>query len=379
MSSIKKVLIVGGGLGGLSLGIALRKANIEAEIVEIHEEFNVYGVGIIQQANALRALDALGVADETMRRGSPYGKVKMCAPTGFSFAEIGNPPMAHYPIHNGISRKLLHDILYEAAVKNGVVFRMGLTVSELENEGTRVGVKFTDGTEGSYQLVVGADGANSKVRSLIFGDYKPEYIGSSVWRYAFKRHPDLETGYMFMGKRTKLGLIPMTADTMYMFVVSAEGADNPIIPQAEMVDRLKAYVREYPAPMVQDIVEQITDNDKVNYRPLETLMMTEPWYKNRVVLIGDAAHTTIPQLGSGAALAIEDAVVLAELLATDDSVDNILKNYMTRRYDRCKTIVDVSNQLAEWERMEWAGIPLPEGANMGMLMGKTLAGLAAPI
>jgi 2-polyprenyl-6-methoxyphenol hydroxylase-like FAD-dependent oxidoreductase len=86
MSSIKKVLIVGGGLGGLSLGIALRKANIEAEIVEIHKEFNVYGVGIIQQANALRALDAIGVADEAMRRGSPYGKVKMCAPTGFSFA-----------------------------------------------------------------------------------------------------------------------------------------------------------------------------------------------------------------------------------------------------------------------------------------------------
>jgi 2-polyprenyl-6-methoxyphenol hydroxylase-like FAD-dependent oxidoreductase len=166
---------------------------------------------------------------------------------------------------------------------------------------------------------------------------------------------------------------------MYMFVVSAEGADNPIIPHDEMVARLKAYVSEFPAPMVQDILDQIDDDDKVNYRPLETLMMTEPWFKNRVVMIGDAAHATIPQLGSGAALAIEDAVVLAEELQKDQSVEDVMSNYMTRRYDRCKTIVDVSNTLAEWERMEWAGQPLPEGANMGMLMGKTLMGLAAPI
>jgi 2-polyprenyl-6-methoxyphenol hydroxylase-like FAD-dependent oxidoreductase len=379
MSSIQKVLIVGGGIGGLSMGIALRRAGIDAEIVELQKEYDVYGVGIIQQANALRALDAIGVADEAMRQGSPYGKVKMCAPTGFQFAEIGIPPMANYPIHNGISRKLLHDILYEAAVNNGVTFRMGLTVSEIENEGTRVGVKFTDGTEGFYQLVIGADGVNSKVRSLVFGDYKPQYIGSSVWRYPFKRHKDLETGYMFFGKRSKLGLIPMTADTMYMFLVSAEGEDNPIIPHAEMVARLKAYVSEYPAPMVQDVLNDIDDNDKVNYRPLETLMMSAPWYKNRVVMIGDAAHATIPQLGSGAALAIEDAVVLAEELAKDQSVEAVMENYMTRRYERCKTIVDVSNTLAEWEQMEWKGIPLPEGANMGALMGKTLMGLTESI
>ncbi|MEN9611993.1 MAG: hypothetical protein RLZZ628_2807 [Bacteroidota bacterium] len=379
MSSIKKVLIVGGGLGGLSLGIALRRAGMGAEIVEIQKEFNVYGVGIIQQANALRALDALGVADEAMRRGSPYGKVKMCAPTGFQFGEIGMPPMGHFPMHNGISRKILHDVLYEAAVAHGVHFRMGLTVSAIENEGTRVGVQFTDGTHGEYQLVVGADGVNSKVRSLVFGEYKPQYINSSVWRYAFKRPAELETGYMFFGKKTKLGLIPMTADTMYMFVVSSEGEDNPFIPEAELIPRLQAYLRGFPAKLVADRIPEITDPKGVIYRPLETLMMAAPWYKNRVVMIGDAAHATIPQLGSGAALAIEDAVVLAELLKTEDSVATILENYMKRRYDRCKMVVDVSNTLAEWEQMEWNGIPLPAGANMGALMGKTLAALAAPI
>ena len=379
MSNIKNVLIVGGGLGGLSLGIALRRAGIDAEIVEINKEFNVYGVGIIQQANALRALDALGVADEAIRRGSPYGKVKLCAPTGFAFGETGMPPLGRYPTHNGISRKILHDVLHEAAVANGVKFRMGLTVNELDNGTESVGVKFSDGTEGSYKLVVGADGIYSKVRSLVFGEQIPTYIGSSVWRYAFKRPAELETGYMFFGKKTKVGLIPMTADTMYMFIVSAEGDDNPFIPKEELVPRMKAHLAEYTAPLVANVVDQITDPNGVVYSPLKTLFMPAPWYKNRVVMLGDAVHATIPQLGSGAALAIEDAVVLGEELQKDVSIETILQNYMTRRYDRCKLVVDVSETLGEWERMEWKGLPLPEGANMGALMGKTLMSLAAPI
>ena len=117
MSSIQKVLIVGGGIGGLSLGIALRRAGLDAEIVELQKEYNVYGVGIIQQANALRALDALGVADEAMRRGSPYGLVKMCAPTGFQFGQAGTPPIGRFPSHNGISRKILHDVLYGSSLQ----------------------------------------------------------------------------------------------------------------------------------------------------------------------------------------------------------------------------------------------------------------------
>ena len=380
MSSVKKVLIVGAGIGGLSLSIGLRRAGIEAEIVELQNEFNVYGVGIIQLGNAIRALDAIGVAEETVKRGSPYGMVKMCAPNGFQFAETGTPPMNRFNIiHNGISRRILHDVLYEAAVANGVVFRMGVTASEIKNEANNATVKFTDDTEGVYDLVVGADGINSKIRGLVFGNYEPKYIGSSVWRYPFKRPGELETGYMFFGKKTKVGLIPMTADTIYMFIVAAEGVDNPIIPKEEFIPRMKAHLAEYPVKLVADRIEEITDVSKAVYSPLKTLMMPAPWYKNRVVMIGDAVHASIPQLGSGAALAIEDAVVLSEELQKEQSVEEALGNFMKRRYERCKLVIDVSNTLAEWEQIEWRGEALPEGANVGMLMGKTLSALAAPI
>jgi 2-polyprenyl-6-methoxyphenol hydroxylase-like FAD-dependent oxidoreductase len=376
---MKKILIVGGGLGGQSVAIALRKINIEAEIVEINTTFNVYGVGIIQQANALRALDAIGVGQEAIRRGSPYGQVKMCLPHGHQIGLAGPPPSEKYPSHNGISRKLLHDILFEEANKLGVMYRMGVTVATLEQKSDGVQVTFTDGSEGFYDIVIAADGINSKIRNMVFGESKPRFVGLSVWRYPFKRHEDLDTGYMYFGKKSKVGFIPMTADTMYMFVVTAEGEDNPIIPENELVPRLKSCLKEYPVKIAQDAIEQITDAKLVNYRPLEALRLSAPWYKGRVVVLGDAAHATIPQLGSGAALAIEDAVVLAEEIQRGGDVSDIFDAYMKRRFDRCMMVVNASETLGEWELLEFQGKPLPEGANAGALMGRTIGALAAPI
>jgi 2-polyprenyl-6-methoxyphenol hydroxylase-like FAD-dependent oxidoreductase len=378
MSNVKKILVVGAGIGGQSAAIGLKKAGFEVDIIELHKEFNVYGVGIIQQANALRALDAIGVADEAMRRGSPYGKVKLCLPHGVQIGEAGTPPIGRFPSHNGISRKILHDVLFEEAQKIGLKYRMGVSVESIDNQSDGANVTFTDGTTGSYDIVIAADGVSSKVRKLIFGDFKLSYVGLSVWRYAFKRPANLDTGYIFFNKKHKIGVIPMTADTCYIFVNSAEG-DNPAIPEDQLVEKLKGYMSAYPVPLVQELIPQVTDAKLVNYRTLETLKMPAPWYKNRVVVLGDAAHTTIPQLGSGAALAIEDAVVLIEELQKEGEVEEVFERYMKRRYERCMMVVDVSETLGSWELLEYNNQPLPEGANMGMLMGKTGMALTEPI
>lgn len=370
MSMVKKILVVGAGIGGQSVALGLKKAGFDVDVVEIHKEFNVYGVGIIQQANALRALDAIGVADEAMRRGSPYGKVKLCLPNGVQVGEAGTPPIGRFPSHNGISRRLLHEVLLDEAQKIGLQYKMGVSVESIDNQVESANVTFTDGTSGSYDIVIAADGTNSKVRKLIFGEFTSNYVGLSVWRYAFKRPTNLDTGYIFFNKKHKLGVIPMTEDLCYIFLNSAEG-DNPIIPEDQLVKKLKTYMSAYPIALVQELIPQVTDAKLVNYRSLETLKMPAPWYKNRVVVLGDAAHTTIPQLGSGAALAIEDAVVLIEELQKEGEVSEVFERYMKRRYDRCKMVVDVSETLGAWELLEYNDQPLPEGANMGMLMGKT--------
>jgi 2-polyprenyl-6-methoxyphenol hydroxylase-like FAD-dependent oxidoreductase len=377
MSSVKSILIIGGGIGGLAAGIALSKNGHSVQLVELNKEFNIYGVGIIQHANALRALDVLGLAEEAMRRGSPYGLIKMCTSSGHLITQVGMSG-GKFSSHNGISRKILHEILYEEAVKQGVVFKMGLTVSEIENQTNGVEVEFTDRSKGTYDILIGADGINSKVRSIVFGAYKPTYTGQSVWRYAFKRLPELETGYMFMGKKSKAGLIPMTADSMYMFLVTAEGDDNPFIQEHELVPRMKASLAEYGTPMIRNLIEEITDPKKVVYRPLEVLSVPAPWFKNRVILIGDAVHATIPQLGQGAGLALEDAIVLAELLQTDMEVDAVFQRFMDRRFERCKMVVDASIQIGELEQLEWKG-QLPEGTNLGAIIGKALGAMMQPI
>jgi 2-polyprenyl-6-methoxyphenol hydroxylase-like FAD-dependent oxidoreductase len=170
----------------------------------------------------------------------------------------------------------------------------------------------------------------------------------------------------------------MNEESMYMFLVSAEGVD-PSIPEEQLVPKLVDYMSEYPVKIAQDAIKEVTQAELVNYRPLEALRLPDPWYKNRVVIIGDAAHATIPQLGSGAALAIEDAVVLADELQMNPEVNIALEAFMKRRYDRCMMVVNASETLGEWELLEFQGKPLPEGANPGALIGRTVGALGAPI
>lgn len=378
MNAVTKVLIIGGGIGGQSAAIAFAKRGVNVEIVEIQPAFNVYGVGIIQQANALKALDKIGIADEAMKRGLPYGQVKMYAGPGNHFIGLaGTPPTEKYPSHNGISRRTLHEIMYEETQKLGVPYKMGTSVKAFENNEDNVSVTFSDGTKDTYDIVVASDGIRSKTREMVFGSHlQPKYMGLSVWRYAFPRHEDLDTGYMYYGKRSKIGFIPMSEDTMYMFLVSMEGQEW--IGESQFIPMLQDYLSEYPVKIAQDASEQITDPNLVNYRTLEAVRIPDKWYKNRIVIIGDGAHATVPQLGSGAALAIEDAVVLAEELDKVDDVQEGFQNFMERRYKRAIAVVDASEKLAEWEVLEFSGKPLPEDANVGKLIGQTIGLLMQP-
>ena len=171
MSAVKKVLVVGGGIGGQSVAIALAQKGVEVEIAERLDVYNVYGVGIIQQMNALRALDELGLADETMKQGYPYGQLKMNTANGHFIGLAGAPPIGKYPSHNGISRRTLHEIMYERAINLGVNYKMGTTVTQIENNKDDVTVRFADNTKKTYDILIASDGINSDMRKLIFGDF----------------------------------------------------------------------------------------------------------------------------------------------------------------------------------------------------------------
>src|SRR5215813_7251087 len=180
MTDVRKVLVIGGGIGGLSTTIALRRAGFEVDLVEKNPAWDVYGVGIIQPGNALRALNAIGLAQEAVEQGHQIvGDRTWLADGETELANNDWPPLVEgLPPGNGITRPRLHSIMQKHTLDSGADVRTGVTFTQLTDDGDGVDVEFTDGESRSYDLVVGADGLYSQVRETVFGtEPAPKYTG----------------------------------------------------------------------------------------------------------------------------------------------------------------------------------------------------------
>jgi 2-polyprenyl-6-methoxyphenol hydroxylase-like FAD-dependent oxidoreductase len=343
MSEVNKVLVVGGGIGGLCAAIALRRQGVAVDLVEIKSDWTVYGVGIIQQSNVVREMARLGVLDSYLDAAYSFEDVGIYDLQGNPLARIPGQRLAgpQYPANVGISRLALHKVLSRAAIELGAQISLGVTVEAFEQDADGVDVTFTDGRQGRYTLLVGADGVYSKIRSFLFGDtYQPRFTGQAVWRYNFPRDPSIDHLASYMGPGGNAGLVPLSNELMYMFSTSHE-PENPWY----AADQLAALMRDRISNiggLVGSLREQITDNSQVVYKPMEVVFVDEPWFKGRVLLIGDAAHATTPHLGQGAGMAIEDALVLSMELAGEGSLEAKLQRFMARRFERCKFISEKS-------------------------------------
>ncbi len=335
------VLVVGGGIGGLAAAIALSRAGHRVTVIERDPDWSVYGVGIIQQANVVRAMDQLGVLDAFLSAAFGFDAVEIYAPDGTRVARVPSPRLVEgKPANVGIGRPALQAVLADTAKALGTTVRLGVTVATLDDDGRKVAVTFADGSSGSYDLVVGADGVYSQIRSMILPDAEgPRFTGQAVWRYNLPRPADLDALRAYNGP-IGVGLVPMSEAVMYMFVTTPE-PDNPRYPLQGMAAAMRGKVTGC-APAIRELAESITDDAGVVYRPLEGMLVTGPWHKGRVVLLGDAVHATTPHLGQGAGMAIEDAIVLAEELSRHAEVEQACASYRTRRYERCSYIVNAS-------------------------------------
>lgn len=347
----EKVLIIGGGIGGMSTAIAMQQRGINVEVVELNKTSKVYHVGIIVQSNFVRALAQLGVAKEAVAAGFAYrGWRWRHNDTGEEMGRSEGVSTADgFPSDLGLARPALHEVLHGRVTELGIKLRQGVTYTEMQDLGDKVAVAFTDGTDDVYDLVVGADGAYSKLREKLFGDqHKPEFTGQGVWRYNLPRPRDLDWADAYItDPNQSIGTVPLTDDTMYIFVTSSEPGNPRFAPGTladEMRKRLIGKGRK-----AEEFAAHITDPDLVVYRPLEVCVLPKPWYKGRIVLIGDASHSSTPHLGQGAAMAVEDAVVLAEEFQGERPMEQRLARFMDRRFDRASFIASQSRQLGEWQ------------------------------
>ena len=335
------ILVIGGGIGGLSAAIALGRDGHRVTVIEKDPEWSVYGVGIIQQANVIRAMDQLGILDSFLDAASGFDAVEIFAPDGTRVARVPSPHLVEgKPANVGIGRPALQRVLGDNAKAHGADIRLGLTVTALDQDDRGVSVRFSDGTQERFDLVVGADGLYSQTREMILpGSETPEFTGQAVWRYNFPKPAGMDALQVYNG-RIGLGLVPISSDLMYMFMTTHEPG-NPRYPKQGIAAAMREKLGG-ASPSVADLADQVTDDEGVVYRPLETMLLRGPWHEGRVVLLGDAVHATTPHLGQGAGMAVEDAIVLAEELARADTPQAAFHAYRDRRFERCRYIVESS-------------------------------------
>lgn len=349
MTQIRKVLVAGGGVGGLSAAIALASKGIEVELIEKRPDFNVPGVGLGQPACALRVYREFGVLEEILDKGFSYDHMSIFDPSRTLIAghrfQMGGEGV---PAFCALSRSSLHSILYNRALSLGVTFRFAAEVAEFGGPlGTSV--RFNDGSEKDYDLVAGFDGIRSTTRGFIVGDmFGPRPSGIGAWRIQVDR-PSYVTGMEFLqGIGGKAGAIPIARDKMYLFNIRPE-KPGEIFPRENMHVLMKERLAQFGS-YVAEIAESLTPESPIVYGALEPFIVPYPWHKGHVAMGGDAAHIVPPHLTAGAAMAAEDGYVLAKLLLSGEgSIDDRLTTYGKTRFARNAFVYTFAR---EWLSME---------------------------
>jgi 2-polyprenyl-6-methoxyphenol hydroxylase-like FAD-dependent oxidoreductase len=333
----------------MSAALALARRGVEVELVDADPQWRAYGAGISVTGLSLRAFDDLGIFDEVREKGFVGTGIRLRGADGSVMFE--SPPVADAPPvarSGGIMRPVLHEIMSRRVREAGVRVTLGFEVSRIADGLDGVHVALPDGREERFDLVVAADGIFSRTRRTLFpGAALPRFTGQGCWRIVADRPPEVDRAEMWLGGPVKLGFNPVSRDKMYAFILE-HVPDNPRFAPEEQLPHLAELLRPYGG-YVAAIRENLGESSMVNYRPLEWVMLPAPWHKGRVVLIGDATHATTPHMASGAGLAAEDGVVLAEELARHVDVEEALTAFTARRFERARMVVENSVRIGEIE------------------------------
>jgi 2-polyprenyl-6-methoxyphenol hydroxylase-like FAD-dependent oxidoreductase len=351
MSSVRRVLVVGGGVGGLSAAIAFVRQGSEVLLIEKAAAFDVPGVGLGQPANALRVYDALGVLPDILDSGFIYDRMFIFGPDRDLIVDhkflLGDDKV---PAVCALSRRRLHEILLAAAQRAGVVVRTGLSVAEIHEQPDAVSVRLSDGRIEAFDLLAGFDGIRSTTRLHLVGTaFAPRPSGYGAWRIQVPRR-DYVIGMEFLqGIGSKTGAMPLSNDLMYLFHIQPE-APGAFFEKQHLAELFRERLRGYGS-YVAEVAASLTPASDIVYGAIEPMLLPWPWHRGRVVIGGDAAHTFPPHLTQGAAMAAEDAYALAHhVLRGEGSLDARLTAYSQERYARCAFVYTFARQWLDDEQ-----------------------------
>ncbi|WP_353471559.1 FAD-dependent oxidoreductase [Salipiger sp. H15] len=376
MAAVQKVLVIGGGFSGMSAAIMLARGGVETHLVEIDAGWRSYGAGISLHGATLRVFAQLGILDAFKQTGAATDGLVVRMPHNDQvIVTIPTPPMpgTGLPGNAAIMRPALAAILAEATRAAGVSVRLGCSFETLDEDESGVTVSFTDGSTGRYDAVIGADGLFSRTRATLMPDApRPAYVGQAVWRAELPTPEGVETLNMWLGKGLKVGINPVSEGRSYMFVTE-DRPSNDWVGDAELLPRMKAMLDQFPSPILTKVKDALSEDSKLIYRPLEKMLLPQPWHVGRIMLIGDAVHATTPHLGAGACIGMEDGLVLAEELLRAGTVAEAFAAHEARRWERCSMVVTNSARLSEIE------VTGGDQGEHNAIMGRSMMALTEPV
>lgn len=345
-----RILIIGGGIAGLTTALALQKMNLDFIVFEAVPEIKAVGAGISLAGNAMRALKKLGVDEEVKRKGHLISSMIIEDDKGKRISIMDAEKLSHeYGLDNvAIHRADLHQVLLNTIDSTKII--TGKKAIDF-NEDDGITIFFDDGSKEQGSAAIIADGIHSGIRKKLLPEVSPRYSGYTCWRGVVEnrwniQHHAVET----WGSKGRFGYVPIGNNKVYWFACKNAPIKDEMMSLfriSDLVDNFKSYT--YPIP---EMLRDTSDTDLI-WSDIVDLKPISQYAHNRILLLGDAAHATTPNLGQGACMAMEDALFVAEEINRQpENIVNAFKSFEQKRVPRAHYIVNTSfrlGKLAQWE------------------------------
>jgi len=344
----KKYAIVGGGIGGLTLAIALQQKGFSVEVYENASAIKPLGAGIVLAANAMKAYAAIGIDQEVLNSGKTMKHFVVKDQYGGVLSSTDAEKInIKYGLVNTLTlhRADLHYVLLKQ-LREGTV-KLGKGCVDFKQESSGVTLFFSDGSSSHADYLIAADGIHSVFRKRLLLTSKIRYSGYTCWRAVIDQLPsnfNPDEASESWGLGVRFGIVPLSKNRIYWFATSnAQPNDKRMATMTP--SEIAVLFKKFHSP-VNELInatrqEQLLHNDILDVVPIKQFAF------GNIVLLGDAAHATTPNLGQGACMAIEDAVVLANCMVTENDSLRAFKNFEKKRIARTTHIVKTSYTLGK--------------------------------
>jgi 2-polyprenyl-6-methoxyphenol hydroxylase-like FAD-dependent oxidoreductase len=368
-----KALIVGGGIGGLTVAIALQQVGVEVQLFEQASILRAAGAGLAVELNAMRVYQHLGLMDEIHRRGVPVEDIMIRSWQGETLARASLKPLI---ARLGITPAVIHRAELQTALLTAVgegVVHLDTRVAQCQQDRLGVTLSLADGRQVRGDLLIGADGIHSAIRSELFGEWPLRFAGYTTWR-GLVPYQDRDQLYESWGPHgLRFGYASLKGGLVYWFTCIKTFQGSRVGRDAKK-QALRNWFKHWHKP-VEELFEA-TDEQTILCNDIYDLKPLPQWSKGRITLLGDAAHAMTPDLGQGASQAIEDALVLAQCVSHFKNVEDALLAYERRRIKRANGIVRAS-RLAGWVA-QWEN-PLAINLRTCLMKSSTIQSTRGPL